>query len=270
VKLPVSIHGKTVHWLLDTGANFPMMSETEARMLGVGIDEASASVADSAGGTAKMRTAVVNQLAIGGVQMRNVAFLILPDSQEPMSDWPRGERGVIGIQIATALQSIRWNRDGVFEVSSGSRQTTKDDNDLCFDDLNPVMLAHFEGKELDFDLDTGDQSGSQLWTRFANDFPTLVKERGTEGKQEVKQVGGANERATIVLPEIPLRIGGLNTTLRPAQIFSKPVGDDFHHGLIGMDLLSQAREVRIDFVSHDFRIAAVLKSTESRSRRPQS
>ena len=249
VKLPVLIHGKTVHWLLDTGANFSLMSESEARMLGVGVDETSASVADSAGGSAKMRTAVVNELAIGGVQMRNVAFLILPDSQEPMSDWPRGERGVIGIQIATALQSIRWNRDGVFEVSSGSRQSTKDDSDLCFDGLSPVTRVQFEGKELDFQLDTGDQSGSQLWTRFANDFPTLVKQRGSESKQEIKQVGGANERATIVLPEIPLRIGGLNTALRPAQVFSKPVGDDFHHGLIGMDLLSQAREVRIDFVS---------------------
>jgi tetratricopeptide (TPR) repeat protein len=239
VKLPVPIHGKTVHWLLDTGANFSMMSESEARMLGVGIDEASASVADSAGGSAKMRTAVVNKLAIAEVEMRNVAFLIVPDSQEPMSDWPRGERGVIGIQIAAALQSIRWNRNGIVEVSSGSRQSTKDGNDLCFDGLSPVARMQFEGKELDFDLDTGDQSGSQLWTRFANDFPALVKERGTESKQEITQVGGANERATIVLPEISLRIGGLNTELRPAQVFSKLVGDDFHHGLIGMDLLSR-------------------------------
>lgn len=249
VKLPVLIHGKTVHWLLDTGANFSLMSESEARMLGVGVDETSASVADSSGGRAKMRTAVVNELGIGGVLMRNVAFLILPDSQEPMSDWPLGERGVIGIQIATALQSIRWNRDGVFEVSSGLRPSAKDDGGLCFDGLSPVTRVQFEGKELDFQLDTGDQSGSQLWTRFANDFPTLVKQRGTESKQVIKQVGGANERATIVLPELQLRIGGLNTALRHAQVFSKPVGDDFNHGLIGMDLLSQAREVRMDFVS---------------------
>jgi hypothetical protein len=35
--------------------------------------------------------------------------------------------------------------------------------------------------------------------------------------------------------------------LHPAQVFSKPVGDAFHHGLLALDLLSQAQEVRIDF-----------------------
>jgi hypothetical protein len=54
---------------------------------------------------------------------------------------------------------------------------------------------------------------------------------------------------TIALPEIQLGVGGLHTTIRPAQVFAKPVGDDFHHGLLGMDVLSQAREVSIDFRS---------------------
>jgi hypothetical protein len=54
---------------------------------------------------------------------------------------------------------------------------------------------------------------------------------------------------TIALPEIQLRVGGLHTTIRPAQVFAKPVGDGFHHGLLGMDVLSQAREVSIDFRS---------------------
>lgn len=59
-------------------------------------------------------------------------------------------------------------------------------------------------------------------------------------------VGGSNVRETIALPELRFWVGGLNTTLRPAQIFFKPVGDDFHHCLLGLDVLSQAREVRID------------------------
>jgi hypothetical protein len=112
-----------------------------------------------------------------------------------------------------------------------------------------VARVEFEDKELDFNLDTGDQSGSQLWTRFADDFAALLKKHGTKSSRQVAMVGGSNEKETVELPQMQLRAGGLNTTLRPAEVFFKPVGDDFHHGLLGMDVLSQAREVRIDFVS---------------------
>ncbi len=111
------------------------------------------------------------------------------------------------------------------------------------------MRADFENKPLDFSFDTGDGSGSQLWQRFADDFPALLAEQGKKGKKKVEEVGGANEHSITTLPEIALEVGGLNTILRSAQVFSKPVGDDFHYGLLGMDLLNQAKEVRVDFGS---------------------
>lgn len=248
VKLPLVIHGKTVHWALDTGANFSLISESEARMLGVAIDESSAMVADSAGGRTKMRTAVVDELAIGDARLRNVAFLVLPDSQEPMSDLQPGERGLIGLPIVIALQSIAWSSDGSFQIRPPSSIRNPDEN-LSFDGLYAVTRADFEGKELDCIVDSGDQSGSQFWTRFARDFDALVKQQGVKSSQKVTMVGGSNVRETITLPEMRFRVGGLSTTLQPAPIFSKPVGDDFHHCLLGLDVLSQAKEVRMDFRS---------------------
>jgi predicted aspartyl protease len=249
VTLPLSIHGKTVHWALDTGANISIMSEAEARMLGVAVDDSSASVDDSAGGKAKVRTAVVDELALGGVRLRNVAFLVLPDSQEPMRDQPPGERGLIGLPVALALRSIGWSSDGTFEIQPRSLKAGSDDGNLAFDGLTPVTRVRFEGRELDCIVDSGNGAGTQLWTRFANDFADLLKQRGKKSRKRVTMVGGSNQRETVELPEIELRVGGLNATLRSAQVFSKPVGDDFHHGLLGMDVLSQAREVRIDFTS---------------------
>jgi hypothetical protein len=41
----------------------------------------------------------------------------------------------------------------------------------------------------------------------------------------------------------------IRTVLRVANIFSKPVGNDLHHGNLGMDLLSQASDLTIDFES---------------------
>jgi hypothetical protein len=39
-------------------------------MLGIAIDESSATIADFVGGTTRMRTAVVDELAVGDVQLR--------------------------------------------------------------------------------------------------------------------------------------------------------------------------------------------------------
>jgi hypothetical protein len=52
-----------------------------------------------------------------------------------------------------------------------------------------------------------------------------------------------------VVPEVRLHIGGFEAVLRPANVFSKPVGNDSYHGNIGMDVLRQAAEVTIDFRS---------------------
>jgi hypothetical protein len=225
------------------------MSESEARLLGVAVDEVSAQASDLAGGTAKVRTAVVDELVIGGVQLRNVAFVIFQDSQLPLDDTPPGNRGLVGFPVALALQTIGWKTDGTFEIGFAARHRRNSKINLSFDGFNPVTRVTFEGKQLDFILDTGNQAGTEMWGRFADDFATLVKERGTKSKQTVTEIGGSNEREATILPEIRLRVGGLNTKLPHAPVFAKPVGDEFHYGLLGMDVYSQAREVRIDFRS---------------------
>jgi len=74
-----------------------------------------------------------------------------------------------------------------------------------------------------------------------------MADRGAKGVKRVTQVGGARDHELTVLPELALRVGGFETMLKPANVFSRPVGDDRRHGNLGMDLLSQASEVTIDF-----------------------
>jgi predicted aspartyl protease len=250
VKLPVMVHGKTFHWLLDTGANFSFISEAEARALGFTIDEKAVNIADPAGGTARVRTAVADELAIGDVHIRNAGFLVLPDTQEPMSDWPPGERGVIGLPLVIALQFIDWRSDGRFQIR-GPHGPTNGKQNLCFDGFHLVTRAKFHeqdsgGTDLDFVLDTGNQANTQLWRRFGDEFADLLKKHGMPSRERITTVGGSNVRETVMLPELLLQVGGLETRLRPASIYAKPTGDETHHGLLGMDVLSQAREVRID------------------------
>ena len=246
--LPVSINGKTVHWALDTGANLTAVSEAEAQMLGLVVQEAGSQAGDLAGGSTKVRATVARRLTFGTVELNNVPMLVLPDSQPPMNALPPGERGLIGLPAAIAFQAFRWSADGSFEIGSAPHPNRTDKN-LCFDGLVPLTRVHFEGKQLDFIFDTGNGAGTQLWERFSNDFATIVRERGTKGSKRVTQIGGSNDREVIALPEIRLRIGGFEAALRPANVFTRPVGNEFQHGLLGMDLLSQAHSVSVDFRS---------------------
>jgi hypothetical protein len=57
--------------------------------------------------------------------------------------------------------------------------------------------------------------------------------------------------ASITVPELTLRIGGLHTVLRPAHVLATQAtaAGQRDHGNLGMDLLGQAGSVTIDFRS---------------------
>lgn len=87
-----------------------------------------------------------------------------------------------------------------------------DDRLLCSLQASPVELV----------VDTGNQGGSQLWDRFARDFPQPVSE-GRKGTKVVHKIGGSEERQIVIIPEIRLRVGGFDSVLQPATVFSKPI-----------------------------------------------
>jgi tetratricopeptide (TPR) repeat protein len=247
--IPVSVHGKALNWGLDTGANISVISEAEAQMLGLTIGNETVQMGDSNGGNATMRTAVVDRLSIGEMEIRNVPFLVIPDSQPPMNDLPPGKRAILGFPFLSALKSISWRSDGTFEIGFRSEPNGSKEANLWFDGLSPVTRVRFQDRDLDFALDTGDGAGTQLWSRFSTDYASLLKEDGTKSTRKVTQIGGAQEREIVSLPELQLKVGGFDTVLKPAQVFSKPVGNDSRYGLLGLDLLTQARKVRVDFRS---------------------
>jgi predicted aspartyl protease len=246
VVLPAVVNGKPVNWLFDSGFSHSAMSESEAHMLGIPLPSASISATDFAGGTARTRTAIAERMTIGDAELRHVPVLVFPDSQPPWNEHQPGRRGTIGLPVALALQSIRWTRDGTCQLGSSQPRTRPAGANLAFDGETPVIQAAFSGRPLDLIVDTGNQGGSQLWERFAREFPQVVGE-GRKSTKMVHQIGGSEERQIVTIPELRLRIGEFDSVLRPANVFSKPIGNDLQHGILGMDVWSQANEVTIDF-----------------------
>lgn len=248
VRLPASVNGRPVTWRLDTAANITLLSESEAQTLGLDAQGTRGQTGDLAGGATTSRSVVAARMVIGGTELRNVPMLVVPDGA-PWNEMKLGERGAIGLPVVAALQTIRWTSEGTCSTGAPANIVRRSRPNLAFDYLFPLIQVEFESRQLEFILDTGNEGGTQLWERFERDFAELVKTRGTRGTERVNQIGGSNEREINILPEISLRIGGFDIRLRPAKIFSRPVGDNRRHGNLGMDVLSHAHSVTIDFSS---------------------
>lgn len=90
LRLNGSANGQSVSWLLDTGANFSVISDAEAVRLGMRINETSGRAGDLAGGSVAARTATAERLTIGSTEMRGVTFLVTPASEMPWKELPAG------------------------------------------------------------------------------------------------------------------------------------------------------------------------------------
>ena len=251
VLLPLTVNGTRVQWLLDTGFNITMVSDAEAARLGLVIRDSEGRAADLAGGSFGVRAAIAQRVVIGRTQLEDVTFLVTPADQMPWKELPPGKQGILGLPLAIALDAVRWTRTGMCHTGSAAVTSSSSPGppNLSYDRLHVIANVELGEKKLEFVLDTGNQAGTQFWERFGKDFDPFVKERGRRGSARVTQIGGATDHDIIVIPDIRLNVGGKVTNLKEGKLFSRPVGDDRFHGLLGMDILSQAPEVTIDFRS---------------------
>jgi predicted aspartyl protease len=245
--VPLTINGSSASYIFDTGFNGSGMSESEAIRLGLEVHEISTKVDSMSGVRVTARIAVANNLTIGEFHLANVAFLIFPDKQPPFDELPDGARGILRISVILALQSIRWTADGTFLVGRSPTAGAIGPANLCFEGAFPVVQVVVRHSVLDFTLDTGAQN-TDLYQMFAKEFPDLI-ESGKKESHELTGVGGSATFDSIVLPSLNLSVGGRDVLLQPAHVLlQKGSGtSDLYSGNLGMDLLTQAHSITLDF-----------------------
>lgn len=249
--VPVQINRKSASYVVDTGANFSLISEAEAKRLGLTIHESGGSqIGDAAGAGVDVRIAVADQLTVGRIRLRHVSFFVVRDDQQPFVDLPSGERGVLGLPVLLAFETLRWKQDGTFEVGFAPGSTKGSKANVCFEGANLITEGEFRQSRINVFLDTG-ATRTRALPLFAREFAGFIHEFGRKGSDRVTGVGSSVAVDAVVLPELALRIDGFDAVLRPAQVLlQEPTSDSrWWHVWIGMDLLNQARVVTLDLRS---------------------
>jgi hypothetical protein len=249
-RLPLLINGKKASYFFDTGANLSTVTESEAQRLGMEIKDVKSSggSTDINGNRVLFRVALARSLALGGIVLDNVAFLVASNDQEPFVEMEPGQRGLVGLPVLRALGRMEWSRKGTFKADRSSVQANIAAANLCFDDLSLIAEASFEQHELPFVLDTG-ATTTDLWPKFAGVAGDLIRKTGARESHKVTGLGGSQKFYAISIPKVILRLGGKAVVLQPAHVLEtqqKTEGKWFY-GNLGIDLLEQAKDVAIDF-----------------------
>src|ERR1700683_1177274 len=247
-RLPLVINGKKASYFIDTGANLSTLSESDALLFGMEIYEVKSTGADINGNRVLFRIARAKSLALGSVELRNVAFLVVAKDAQPFVDMEPGQRGLIGLPVLLELGSVTWNREGAFEADLSPSGRNLSAANICFDDLNLITEARFEGHAYPFVLDTGAVT-SDLWPRFAGVARDLMRTSSTHESHTVTGVGGGQKFESTSIPKVVLELGGKSVVLQPAHIVETQRGttSKWFYGNLGVDLLRQAETVTINF-----------------------
>jgi predicted aspartyl protease len=247
--LPFKLNGKDDSFGFDTGAITSIMSDREAAHLGMTTQAVSTKMGDSSGnGVSGFRVAVANDLVIAGLHLKNVPFLVVPDTNEPFVEFPPDEygRGLLGLPILIAMQTVRWQPKGDLDFGFHSEAATQLAN-LLFHGTNPIVQVTVQNRLLDFSLDTG-AIDTDLNQVFAKELPALISS-GQRETHTITGFGGTNNYESILLPSVALQVGGKDVTLAPAHIFvaNGVGGGSMWAGNLGNDLLNQAHAITLDF-----------------------
>ncbi len=241
--------------LVDTGANFSLISAEAAKSVGLTIrDGEGATINDSSGANVDFRIAVAKKFTIGQVELRNAVFFVMRDDQQPFVNLPLSERGIIGMPILLPLQKIRFERNGTFEVDVSP--TRHQPSNMFFEGSEAIFEGEFESQRIKFFLDTG-ASRTRVLPLFASEFQSFVKARGTKSSTRITGVGSSVEVESLVLPELEFRVTGTGLVLKSAEVVLKDTAGNsrWYHVWTGMDLLRQARSVMVDFRSMRFDVS---------------
>lgn len=240
--IPVTVNGKPANYLLDSGA-ISNLTESEARRLGLTVRDVAPNATRTPGVTGQevgYRVTVANDLVVGSVHFKNVAFFVFPDGPQP---------SVLGLSVIIGLGTLRWNADGTLEIGFHPRKRNVRESNLCFDGSGVDAQIAFQQKKIAFLLDTGSET-TDLWPKFARDFASVVN-AGTKTSVPLIGVSGSSQVDAVTLPELTLQISGFDAVLHPANVLLEKTTPESEadYGRLGIDLVYQARHTTFDFES---------------------
>ena len=247
----LTVHNITAPWILDTGANFSVVSESFARQLGLTLSTGVAHTQGATGAENPLRVAILDTLPIGTATLHNVVLLVLPDANLTIqSGWKsRVIPAILGYPVFQALSVIRFTHDHHFQAGP-TLPLTGDSSPIYMEKLNILFSARTHNLSRPFLFDSGADATTfflPYYREFTADF--LHEKQGTRNGYGA---GGTSTDQVFILDHVDLELANRIIDLQHIAVFKNPQNtlSDEYEGSLGRDFISSLDSLTLDLI-HD-------------------
>ena len=237
--IPVTVHGKQLPFIFDTGASSTFIMEKTARDLGLRI------LPDTIilNGNQKGLRAYIDSLQVGEVTVRNmIAYVGLPNALDGVVS---GIDAVLGMDFINAIGETQilfdeWQLKFPYMQTPMPATGRNLTNDM-------LMKASKDGHMLQFTLDTGDTT-AELYAAYYEKFRKEVEADAVRDRITKGSYGNVSTIETLFLPNgVSFKVGSTPVNIDEIYLLPKSADRLHHHdGRMGMDLIRRFRKTTIN------------------------
>jgi len=254
-----TINGHLQEAVLDTGAGLSVVSRSTAARLGLRMLDAAATIDSASRDAVPTRIGVADRFVFAGLELRNVAFLVLDDAQLELPV-PGGYtiEAIIGFPVLREFGRLRFERHGSLVPEPAVPAHARKENLRIV--ANALYVeATLRDVPVALHLDTGGPR-SFLSSRFAQRHPHFA-DGLPQQDERMAGAGGATTRRVARIANATIALAGTRAMLPELTIVTKD-GDEVqaqNFGLMGGDVLDRFEDWTLDFRSMTFEPGAPRK-----------
>jgi len=251
--LPIRVKDKIFYAAADTGCNLSVLYQSLAVELGLNILEPSIKIQSGTGKWIDSRMAVLPEMQLGEVLIRNAVFLVLPDEFFPVHPVAPGfiRRALLGAPILFALKEITETRDGFWFIPASP--TPRAEQNMCLFGFLPLVEVAHRGERMPFCLDTG-STATFLHPPYFHRYRAEIRARSRLRRTTIGGVGDERTLKIHFLDVFDFRAAGRSFSFKKVPIHTQVThsGTEEFFGTLGRDLFTQCSRMTLNFVSMSF------------------
>lgn len=246
INVPVGFADSTFDFVFDTGANLSVITESYAIKAGLDVKNVVFKVRAVTGIEVDAKLGIAKTLKLGDVEVENVVFIVFPDSVLTFGGGAYKIRGIIGFPVIEQLQEVRIDKSGFMTVPQEA--VNKPIHNFGLDELTPVVQIGVNKDALAFTFDTGAQA-TDLNEPFYNQYKATIEATGKMFDMQQGGAGGYTTSKAWRVPATVFSVGGQSVTIADLGVKTTSFNskDRFYYGNLGQDVMSQFRELVINF-----------------------
>ncbi|OQP40919.1 hypothetical protein A4H97_15040 [Niastella yeongjuensis] len=245
ITVPVSFVDSSYYFVFDTGANFSVITESYARKAFLRKLNVRFRVRAITGLQVSASLGIADELRLGSIIVKNVVFMIFPDSALSFARGMYTIKGILGFPVIEQLQEVRIDK---YNLTIPQVAEDRNIRNFGVDELLPVISVGYNTDVLAFTFDTGAQF-TFLNEPFYHDYKSLIDTVGYSFEMQIGGAGGVAKSKAYRLPQIPITVAGQPALLKDVAVktSSTTPKDKLYYGNFGQDIMNQFKEMVINF-----------------------